>query len=634
MIAEQLSSASPFHNDAGSNTPLSSPPPQVLILSILIATAWQIFFTAGVGLFGIFPAALWTKLFLSIPAFAVFIILSIAVFILFRMLTNVLMNYHHNDQTYINALKRLKQYENFLIVLPIAVSASYPSVLITLTAPENHYRSLIPAATMFSTGTCFLFTLLFYILFIPQVEQWLHVIPLHTHYRGMPLKTRSVLTSFFSSSGTILLAVSPLMLIEQSHGAIRTVLFTKTLPLAVLGLFIGLMDLYLQAQGFSSRLQTSLDFTAIMSQKAYTQTPMPVISRDEFGILMAELNMFQTTTAELLHKIVSESNSLSLLGNNLADNMTRTAGTVDHISTNVNMMKQQALSQTASVTETAATIEEIVHTIRRLNMSIQKQAASVAQSSSTIEEMTSHISSVTNRLEKNSLLMQQAHEHTQKGKKGAHDANEIIAQIAERSGALLETSQVIQNIASQTNLLAMNAAIEAAHAGEAGKGFAVVADEIRKLAEESNVQGKQIGEVIKESLRIIEEIGTAGNSAEAIFDQVYELVNNLATQETEILASMREQEQANREILEAVRDINTITEEVQNGSEDMLKGGERAAEKIHRLKDFADAVTESMTEMAAGTAQINDAVQEVNSITQRNKQSIQNLASEVSRFKV
>ena len=230
--------------------------------------------------------------------------------------------------------------------------------------------------------------------------------------------------------------------------------------------------------------------------------------------------------------------------------------------------------------------------------------------------------------------MKQAHEQTLNGKQGAHTANETVAQIAERSGALLETSQVIQNIASQTNLLAMNAAIEASHAGEAGKGFAVVADEIRKLAEESNVQGKRIGEVIKESLEIIEQITLAGSGAEKTFDQVYELVNSLAAQESEILASMREQENANRDILEAVKAINTATETVQSGSADMLRGGERTLAEIRRLDDFVNTVTASMNEMSDNAGQINSAVQEVSAITQKNKRSIDNLAGEVAKFKV
>lgn len=612
---------------------LPPPPVSIFIFSVLLMTVWQISVVAGTRIFQVIPSELWKKLFISVPTVVTFAVSIIFICILFKYVKNILVNYHQNEETYKRALKWIKLYETLLIVSPVIFCLIFPIILIRIQAPEYKGTNVSTVLTMFFTGNCFLFALFFYVLLIQGFERWLHAIPLHADFKGMPLKIRSALTAFFSFTGTLLLALAPLLNIETG-AAVHAVIMSKTLPLACIGICMGLFDLYLQASGFTTRLQTALDFTAVMAKKDYTQKAIPVISRDEFGFLTSELNEFQYGTATLLHKIVRESESLTLLGNELADNMTKTADTVHHISTNIESVKQQALTQTASVTETSATIEEIVNTIRQLNGSIETQAASVARSSSSIEEMTAHISSVTQRLERNGELMQQAHEQAVNGKKGAHTANEIVAQIAERSGALLETSQVIQNIAAQTNLLAMNAAIEAAHAGESGKGFAVVADEIRKLAEESNVQGKQIGEVIKESLQTIEQIAAAGGDAEKTFDKVYELITNLSTQEKEILASMREQENANREILEAVKDINAATQEVKDGSEAMLQGGERAVADMHRLDSFTNIVTTSMNEMAAGAVQINNAVQEVNDITQKNKQSIKNLAGEVAQFKV
>ena len=360
----------------------------------------------------------------------------------------------------------------------------------------------------------------------------------------------------------------------------------------------------------------------------------PVNGNDE----IARIAYFFNKTIEKIRTSVElvgqNTGTMQHIGDELSCNMTETATAIHQISANIDGVKQQALTQSASVTETTATIEEIVRTIQQLNTNIEMQAASVIRSSSVIEKMTAQISSVTQRLEKNSTIMKDAHEQTVNGKNGAHRANEIVSQIAERSGSLLEASLVIQNIASQTNLLAMNAAIEAAHAGEAGKGFAVVADEIRKLAEESNVQGKQIGEVIKESLHIIEEIALAGSGAEKTFDKVYELVTALSEQEIDILASMREQEHANREILEAVKNINTVTTEVQTGSKEMLKGGESVAQEMRKLDDLTCIITESMNEMASGAVQINNAIQEVSEITQKNKRSIGNLVGEVKKFKI
>ena len=97
---------------------------------------------------------------------------------------------------------------------------------------------------------------------------------------------------------------------------------------------------------------------------------------------------------------------------------------------------------------------------------------------------------------------------------------------------------------------------------------------------------------------------------------------------------MKEQEHGSKEVLTAIKNINTVTMEVQAGSEEMLKGGEGVAQEMRKLDNLTRIITDSMNEMAAGAVQINNAVQEVNEITQKNKQSIENLAIEVSKFKI
>ena len=98
--------------------------------------------------------------------------------------------------------------------------------------------------------------------------------------------------------------------------------------------------------------------------------------------------------------------------------------------------------------------------------------------------------------------------------------------------------------------------------------------------------------------------------------------------------AMSEQEHGSKEILAAIKDINTVTTEVQAGSEEMLKGGESVAEEMHKLDGLTRIISENINEMASGAVQINNAVQEVNEITQKNKRSIESLASEVSKFKI
>ena len=180
----------------------------------------------------------------------------------------------------------------------------------------------------------------------------------------------------------------------------------------------------------------------------------------------------------------------------------------------------------------------------------------------------------------------------------------------------------------------MNAAIEAAHAGETGKGFAVVADEIRKLAEESNEQGKQIGGVLKGSIEIIKTLTDAGTGAEKTFDKVYELANRISQQEDFITTSMKEQMSASNEVLVSIQDIKQVTEKVRTRSSDMLTDSGEVAKEMNKLDGLTQVITGSMDEMATGAVQINNAVVDVNELVQKNRDSIEMLAAMVKKFKV
>ena len=361
---------------------------------------------------------------------------------------------------------------------------------------------------------------------------------------------------------------------------------------------------------------------------------LPVHGNDEIADMSEYFNETIAKIGASIQSIGVNSDSMKEIGNELASNMTETASAVHEISANIDGVKQQAMTQAASVTETAATIEEILRTIKQLNTSIETQAASVAQSSSSVEEMVANIASIGQTLGKTDDVINNLSTATGDGKAMLVTSNTVTQKIAEESGSLMEASSVIQHIASQTNLLAMNAAIEAAHAGEAGKGFAVVADEIRKLAEDSAMQGKTITATLKTLSVEIETLSASSKTVEEKFNAIFTLAAQVKEMSNRLTEAMREQENGSREVLNAIKNINMVTTEVQAGSEEMLKGGEGVAAEMRKLDDLTRIITDSMNEMASGAVQINNAVQEVNAVTQKNKQSIENLASEVSKFKV
>ena len=355
---------------------------------------------------------------------------------------------------------------------------------------------------------------------------------------------------------------------------------------------------------------------------------------NEIGRLMMNLNMAIEHTHTMLTVLKEEADKMTAIGSDLSSNMEETAAAVKQISSNATTVKEKALMQAAGVTETAAAGEQIQGKLNLLVEGITRQSESITQSSALITRTAENMLRINKILSQNDELIKTVYGQMKAGTDGARAANEFVKKIAERSEALLEASQVIQNIASQTNLLAMNAAIEAAHAGESGKGFAVVADEIRKLAEESNMQGKQIGAVIKESTEIIAQVSEAGIQAEKTFTDVYGLISNISEKEDSIVDLMREQEENGTQVLSAIETINKVTKDVSTASIEMLEGGKQIAEEMQKLAEITRETTDSMTEIASGAEQITDAVEEVVSITEQNKTSIDHLAQEVGKFKI
>jgi methyl-accepting chemotaxis protein len=356
--------------------------------------------------------------------------------------------------------------------------------------------------------------------------------------------------------------------------------------------------------------------------------------KDEIGDMAKVFNGTLEKIRSLVFTIKKQSATLFDIGSELSSNMTETAAAINEITANIQSIKGRVINQSASVTETNATMEQITVNIEKLDGHVDRQSESVSQSSSAIEEMLANIQSVSQTLIKNAVNVKELIDASEVGRSGLQEVASDIQEIARESEGLLEINAVMENIASQTNLLSMNAAIEAAHAGEAGKGFAVVADEIRKLAENSGEQSKTISTVLKKIKDSIDKITKSTDSVLNKFEAIDGGVRTVSDQEENIRNAMEEQNAGSQQILEAIGQLNEVTRMVKDGSVQMLEGSRQIIQESKNLELATGEISNGMNEMATGADQINVAVTRVNTISGENKESIDILVGEVSKFKV
>ena len=361
---------------------------------------------------------------------------------------------------------------------------------------------------------------------------------------------------------------------------------------------------------------------------------IPEKGNDEISDMSRYFNLTLEKIKKLIVSIKEHATVLSDTGNELSSNMVETAAAMNQITANIQSIKGRIINQSSSVTQTNSAMEQITSNIDKLNGYVEKQASNVSQSSSAIEEMLANIQSVTNTLEKNGVSVNELNESSEFGRESLEEAFSCIKEITRDSEKLLKINTIIIDIAAQTNLLSMNAAIEAAHAGDAGRGFAVVADEIRALAISCTDQSKTISNVLNKVKDSIDHVNEITGNALSKFRVIDSSVKTVSEQEENIRNAMSEQNEGSKQILDAVGQLNDITRQVKEESIEMYKESRDVIQESRNLDHVTQEITGGINEMATGAEQINEAVNKVNEITMKNRENINHLVREVSLFKV
>ncbi|MFA6857246.1 MAG: methyl-accepting chemotaxis protein [Treponema sp.] len=410
----------------------------------------------------------------------------------------------------------------------------------------------------------------------------------------------------------------------------KTMILTAALILCILLLISGFI-IYRELKPLEIVEKTVND---IASGSADLTRRIEVKSKNEIGAVVSGFNKFSEKLQTIITELKQSKDELAAIGEDLHTGTQETATAITQILADIDTVSGHITNQSAGVEETAGAVNEIASNIASLERMIETQAAGVTEASAAVEEMIGNINSVNISVEKMAGSFSVLEQNARNGAEKQMDVNERIEQIEQESEMLQEANTAIASIANQTNLLAMNAAIEAAHAGEAGKGFSVVADEIRKLSETSSVQSKTIGTQLNKIKESITSVVAASSESSKAFNAVTEGIKNTDELVRQIRNAMEEQKEGSKQITETLHSMNDSTTEVRTASSEMSAGNKAILDEVKNLQESAGSMKDSMAEMSTGAKKINETGKALMDIAQRVKTSIQNIGGQVDQFKV
>ncbi|GAB6089795.1 methyl-accepting chemotaxis protein [Spirochaeta dissipatitropha] len=359
-----------------------------------------------------------------------------------------------------------------------------------------------------------------------------------------------------------------------------------------------------------------------------------ILNFNAIGDLTDSFNRYTESLRVMVKEIHLSMKDLDSSNIELSGGSSHLQQVVDEISTSVHSIAELVQKESEAVASTSSSIEQIESRIEGLQHSISEQAAMVSQSSAGIEEMISSIQSVSRNTEQIQGYYTQLQSAADAGRTKISDANTLIHSVSEMSVLLSDANKMISAIAALTNLLAMNAAIEAAHAGSAGAGFSVVADEIRGLAEKSTAQSREVGTHLKEVKRSIDHAVKAVMDAGSGFQEVDQLITTVSQHEKEIHDAMSEQNQGSTQVLEALSAMNNVSETVREDAIEMRQGAHVIVQNMLQLRELSKRMSDEMKVIETDVEKISVTTGQIAGMISNNSRAITQVNSHVERFSV
>lgn len=414
--------------------------------------------------------------------------------------------------------------------------------------------------------------------------------------------------------------------IEANITNIKMTVFIASVFLLVT-LTLGLM-LYFSIMNPLRKMQTLLNKGASGDLTIKTT----LTSNDEFGQMGSKFNHFIITLGDMIKDIIKSVADSSGFKDDVVSSTEETSAAVNEISANTNSMQSQMKNMNDYVQNNVTAIEQISSNIMSMDGQVTNQASMVEESTAAITEMISSLNSVSNVTKAKKESTYRLGEVTDLGREQMTKTNEDFLGVVDQISFVQEMANTINSIASQTNLLSMNAAIEAAHAGDSGKGFAVVADEIRKLADSTGVSSKQISNSIKEITSQVQITRKNSEKLSEVFESIKHEIESTIDAFSEIDQSVSELQIGGKQVLEASEQINQVTSSIRSASNEMKIGVEQIVSSSESVRSISENVLHGFSEITIGNSDIVKSMESIRGQVKVLDSSLSHIQSKIDWF--
>jgi methyl-accepting chemotaxis protein len=357
-------------------------------------------------------------------------------------------------------------------------------------------------------------------------------------------------------------------------------------------------------------------------------------SNDEIGDLALVFNDFVMSFRQIIRHLRDVIRKTRQISAELADSSARASTALEEIGSNAESMKSRMTvldEEVSSSNKSAAEVREFISSVAGM---ITEQTASVSQASAMIEQMSASIQNIAKVADEKLKIANQLEQSAMNGEAEMHATTELIAKVAESAKATIEITRVIDDIASETNLLSINAAIEAAHAAQFGKGFAVVATQVKTLSESSGRSAQEMSSTLAGIADDISRSEQSVSKTSGIFLDIVSLIKEVAASMAELQRATLEISTGSGQVLTALGTLQNMSDAVQSSSSTMDERTGLITDSMGNLSQVSAEAKTGMDEISIGIGEVYGSAESVSEAGSRNADSVNQLEELIDRFKI